>query len=140
MSQMRDSPLAPHFSSSMNWVQNNSPNKTLMGIKEPARCVKAISAVPITQLEHSTRLLLFPSSAPPGARRAAGGGGSRLRNQPRSHFSQGWGELQLLLQAVGPPTEALGFSGGWQGGKGWAASVFKEAWPALGVGEPLLAL
>lgn len=37
-----------------------------MGIRWQARCVKAISAVPVTQLEHNIDLLLFPSSALPG--------------------------------------------------------------------------
>lgn len=50
------------------------------------------------------------------------------------------GRGAATVTGSGPYTEALGFSSGGQGGKGWAASLFKEAWPALGVGEPSLAL
>lgn len=85
--------------------------------------MKAISPVPVPQLEHNICLLLCPSPTLVGRR------GGLEQEENASHC------LRATVPLLRPWCLA-----GWQRGKRWAASVFKELRPVLGVGEPSLAL
>lgn len=80
--------------------------------------------------------LSFPY--PCGAKRGAGRGGG-LHTETTPEAPEHGEKSSHCLRAVVPPLRPSGLTGG-QGDEAWAASVFKELRPVLGVGEPSLAL
>lgn len=110
-----------------------------MGIKWQVKCVTAVNSFPVTQLEHNICLLLFTSSPFWGWE----GGWRWRRGSTLKPVKKLQGRERVLATACGLWSLLLrpwGLAWLAGGGEGWAASVFKELWPVLRVGEPSLAL